>query len=583
MQNHRLRRVSRHSLKSRLNDSQRATKLRVTKSVFHIPRCDAAFVLTAWTAILLLVAPLNATPARPVLQEHRQPSGDKIELKLMGDEWLNWYETADGYTVIHRDDGNFVYVSDVTDGKIVPSDFLVGQIDPNEKGIRKYIYPEVIKKEWDDAYLSSGVTTATCSNMTFPSPIANFSNLVLLARFSNHTSRTLATAAEVEKIMNAAGGDPVVAPTGSFRDFYSENSYGISQPNSTVVDWITLPHTEQHYSEGRYGRGPLLRVNQAIEHALAAADTTIEFASLDSNGDGFADCVTFIHSGYGSEAGGDDADGTAPKDRIWSRYAQLDPPWVASDGTKVCRIAVCGGLFGNSGVAPVRIGLLCHEVGHVLRLPDLYDRLPNGITGRVGHGIGCWGVMGLCWGFDGSQLYPPHFSPYSKISLGWVTPTTIDLSGSFSIRAIEAHPDLFKITHGYPPGEYLLIENRQPIGFDQKIPVDKDGHGGLGIWHIDENQNSNLNRAGFPGHMHWPRYHYKVALLQADGEYHLEKGINQGNGTDLYRGTLHGFIGPATDPDTSAYQGGVLMASPNSVLNISPSNSTMTFDIHYQE
>lgn len=43
-------------------------------------------------------------------------------------------------------------------------------------------------------------------------------NLVILMRFTNHTGRTLPTVVDFDKIFNAVGGDPVLAPSGSVRD-----------------------------------------------------------------------------------------------------------------------------------------------------------------------------------------------------------------------------------------------------------------------------------------------------------------------------------------------------------------------------
>ena len=84
---------------------------------------------------------------------------------------------------------------------------------------------------------------------------------------------------------------------------------------------------------------------------------------------------------------------------------------------------------------------------------------------------------------------------------------------------------MLRIDSGYPPGEYLLIENKRKYGFDTMVP-----QAGLAIWHIDETKGKlstfgvNLNE-GFPGQPGWPTNdkHYRVALLQADGLYDLEE------------------------------------------------------------
>ena len=79
--------------------------------------------------------------------------------------------------------------------------------------------------------------------------------------------------------------------------------------------------------------------------------------------------------------------------------------------------------------------------------------------------------------------------------LGWVIPTEVSTSGSYSLGQACDNDDMIIIRDGYPNGEYLLIENRQGCGFDA-IP-----QGGLAIFHIDEDANNIL---GYPGQAGWP-------------------------------------------------------------------------------
>jgi hypothetical protein len=191
--------------------------------------------------------------------------------------------------------------------------------------------------------------------------------------------------------------------------------------------------------------------------------------------------------------------------------------------------------------------------------------------------------MGNSWGFDYSQLYPPHFCAHSKIALGWLTPQNVQY-GVNSLSAAELsnpeHAQVIKIRHGYKNGEYLLIENRQAIGFDAGIP-----QGGLAIWHVDEMADDTTQ--GYPGQGNWPRngMHYRIALLQADGRYNLEKGDNSGGSQDVFHaGYKYQLLPSSTNdvmngpfPNTDAYQGGIVTKTGNRILSISSSGNVMTF------
>ena len=188
--------------------------------------------------------------------------------------------------------------------------------------------------------------------------------------------------------------------------------------------------------------------------------------------------------------------------------------------------------------------------------------------------------MGNAWGFDASQEYPPIMSPWSKIKLGWLEPTVISKSKVYQIPSSYDNPIVYKIEEGYPEGEYLLIENRQPKGHDEKMP-----QGGLLIWHIDEK--AMIDTEGFPEQEGWPQNgnHYRVALLQADGNYNLERGQNYGDKLDVFHGGENGVhsIGPSGTsngkifPNTNSYQAGNVQYTGHLISEISASGDIMTF------
>jgi hypothetical protein len=107
-------------------------------------------------------------------------------------------------------------------------------------------------------------------------------------------------------------------------------------------------------------------------------------------------------------------------------------------------------------------------------------------------------------------------------------------------------------------GEHLLIENRQPYNwygtphlaryfvvlrgnllknktlFPCSYDRDRDWpYGGIVIYKVDNNVDGQKTR-GYPGHPNWPKDHYQVAILQADGNYDIEKGVSPGDEGDFW-------------------------------------------------
>ena len=404
--------------------------------------------------------------------------------------------------------------------------------------------------------------------------IGTVKNLVIPIRFADHGSRSIPTKAQLEVLLNNVGPHSTLAPTGSVRDYFLENSYGQFTLDSVVLDWVVSPYTEAQVGGG-YSSLKASLIGPFLREALTQVEAMIDFTEYDLDGDGVIDSITFLHSGYGAETGGYDQYNTYYKDRIWSHKWYLGTSY---DGIRVNNYHISSSLWGKTGSTIGRIAVIAHETGHFFGLNDLYDTDNSG-----GEGVGSWGIMGNAWGFDGTQLHPPHMCAFHKIQMGWLTPKT----PTYGLNKVDAselknplNTQVYKITHGFPSGEYLLVENRQPLGFENVIP-----QGGLAIWHIDENAATD-NNEGYPQQTGWPTNgnHYRIAILQADGNYDLEMGKNRGGSRDVFHGNdikqllpSGGDVMAGPFPNTDRYQSGTVATTSNKIYSISPSGNTMTF------
>jgi len=131
--------------------------------------------------------------------------------------------------------------------------------------------------------------------------------VVILADFSDNPGST--PPAHYDSLIFSEN----IFPTGSVRDFYHENSYGILDIQGEVTPvWVRLPEPYSYYTNGQYGMGRWPNNAQKMAYdAVIAADTLIDFSQYDLDGNGYVDAIIIIHAGPGAEATGDVND-------IWS-------------------------------------------------------------------------------------------------------------------------------------------------------------------------------------------------------------------------------------------------------------------------
>ena len=201
---------------------------------------------------------------------------------------------------------------------------------------------------------------------------------------------------------------------------------------------------------------------------------------------------------------------------------------------------------------------------------------------KIKQGIGSFGLMGDSWGFDGSQHYPSSMNPWCKIIMGWISSTLIEKSGRYTLKPSVNNAQVFQIKKGFPKNEYLLIENRQAVGFDAKLPKS-----GLIIYHIDELASFSKN-PGWPGQKGWPQNgnHYRVAILQPDGLFSLEQGADLGDAGDIWQSGLELDKGGSSAdggpyPNTDSYQSGRIKQTGIRIYDIRNNGENIDFSIEF--
>lgn len=405
-----------------------------------------------------------AVPAYPGLIKVAQPDGTKVEIRLNGDERVNWASTADGYTLLRNGANFWTFARLDAKGLMVPSELVYrnNSADAAIAGIVKRLEFTAQQKMDLRGKAATCATDAEQAGLqvdgTFPSKGQN-KLLLLLLNYSD--TEPSFSSDDFSDLMNQEGYSAV----GSFRDYYLENSYGQLDITTVVTRWVTLPYSKKYYGADR--------AVEMIQHGLDAIDDEINLKDFDNDGDGVLDGLAVIHQGAGQEYTGNTND-------IWSHSGMMYG--ISYDGVQLRRYTIEPELQGTTGQMST-IGVVCHEFGHNLGAPDFYDTDYNSSGGDF-PGTGQWDLMsnGAWNGEDYSGNRPAGINMWQKIQLGWVDPTVLD-----STQRVEAMPAAHNNAVAYRfdttvPGEYFIMENRQQEGaFDSALP----GHG-LIVYHASE-------------------------------------------------------------------------------------------------
>lgn len=289
--------------------------------------------------------------------------------------------------------------------------------------------------------------------------------------------------------------------------YYAEDSYGLVSFAATIIPsakaWFTLPHTVEYYSSD-----------------TASVDTQLVFDSLQAAYNAGVDFHEFKFA-LVVHAGSDEAMTHSSSD-----IHSFTIPGYTFSPTPLNNYQISTSVVSESDP----VGVYCHEAGHLLGLPDLYDLTQQ--IDPVNNFVGYWEIMALGeWNPNNNNpaqpspgTFPSQHSSWSKIRLGWISDSSLQLVYPGNTSTIVIH-DLELATTGIQAVKipisvnndgslsYYLVEMRAKLGqYDQYLPFPSDypnaalliykvndsiagGHGNLVL--ENAHPGSDLSQAGF--------------------------------------------------------------------------------------
>lgn len=339
-----------------------------------------------------------------------------------------------------------------------------------------------------------------------------------------------ADSASVEALFFGAAGSTV-------DNYWREVSYGnfsADRPSSVVagqpdvVGWL-------HAGDGTGGTFPSGVVSSsgiagvAVPNVRILLDNVVRYLDtmsfdfrpyVGASDNTLIQSVIIVQPGYGQEDSGGAGD-------AYSHTAQIAAITTAGGFRIRDYMIVPAAQFYNDasgGTNPplIGIGVIVHEMGHLLGLPDLYPTLTFGQTTESFSGVGIFDLMGYgLWGSAEVAAYtgvgpvplapgpanPAHLSAWSKVELGWLAPTILSATqptsgpGQPALPPAATTPKAYKVYPNGPGGveglpgifldgaEYFLLEHRSGDApgaiFDRGLTDAGGPWEGVLLWRVD--------------------------------------------------------------------------------------------------
>lgn len=401
---------------------------------------------------------LYAIPAKPgVTRIVTKADGTSFCLHLCGDETFHYYVDDSGQPYRRSIDGT--WMPDFRDVKAIRSSAAA-----RRNASRVHLAQHMRRAMKAPAHIGE-----------LPAGMATKKGLLILVNFKDKQMVHGDDSKRIFDQMLNGLNDSYGENYGSVREYFRDQSYGQFDITFDVVGPVTVSQNMSHYGANDSNNGDQdVNPEAMIVEAIQLADSDVNFADYDWDGDGEVENIYVTYAGYGEAQGAED-------DTIWPHAWSLRESGLGAqivDGVKVSTYACGSELNGNSGTKIDGIGTMCHEYSHCLGLPDFYDTDYSG-----GHGMFSWDLMDS-GSYNNDGYCPAGYTAYEREFCGWLIYKELQPNTRVNdMPNIEDNAEAYVIYNEANRNEYYLLANHQRKGWNKF----QAAHGMLVI-HVDYNK-----------------------------------------------------------------------------------------------
>ena len=405
----------------------------------------------------------------------KQSDGTTVMLYTNGNGRLAFYTTEDDQVVIRDANGTLCY-AELKDGKLVPTTIAVhnltertaaeksfvasNKLKPTDEALSELFVPVERFPETRNRLLKASQASTSDGLGKYGTPslgplpsIGKITIPVIMVEFSDVKFQEASTIEKYSRFMNEEGynEDSPTQQVGSVRDYFLSQSRGMFDPTFDVVAKVTLDKSCAYYGGDTYTTDPNIRT--MLSDAITMAEKQgVDFDKYEQKY--VVPNIIFIYAGYGQATGGSD-------DTIWPHASELGNYYGQIGNHIFSSYFVGNELYGGSGNRLMGMGVMVHELGHVLGLPDIYD---TQYTYQASDApMGDWSVMDSGEYYPQSTGYAPvGYNAYERSYMGW-----LDLRELKDAEAVKLMPEddpegEFAVLLRNPSSEteYFILENR---------------------------------------------------------------------------------------------------------------------------